>query len=78
MNTSPSLSARRPTILFIASKRVISTFDFDVGNFQVLDESIANPDFHLVGDILNKIERPDLIIAVGGGSSIDLANFGFA
>ena len=60
-------------ILFIASKRVISTFDFDVGNFQVLDESIANPDFHLVGDILNKIERPDLIIAVGGGSSIDLA-----
>ena len=60
-------------VLFIASKRVISTFDFDVGNFQVLDESIANPDFHLVGDILNKIERPDLIIAVGGGSSIDLA-----
>ena len=60
-------------VLFIASKRVISTFDFDVSNFQVLDESIANPDFHLVGDILNKIERPDLIIAVGGGSSIDLA-----
>ena len=60
-------------VLFIASKRVISTFDFDVSNFQVLDESIANPDFHLVGDILNKIKRPDLIIAVGGGSSIDLA-----
>lgn len=59
--------------LIIASKRVISTFNLDVDNFQVLDESIVNPDFHLVGDILNNISKPDLIIAIGGGSSIDLA-----
>ena len=67
------LSELRGNILFIASKRIINTFDFDVGNFQVLDESIANPDVHLVEDILNKIKKPNLIIAIGGGSSIDLA-----
>ena len=60
-------------ILLIASKRVINTFELDVGNFQVLDESIANPDVHLVGKVLEKITEPDLIIAIGGGSSIDLA-----
>ena len=60
-------------ILFIASKRVINTFGFDVTRFQVLDESFANPDVHLVGDILDKIKKPELIIAIGGGSSIDLA-----
>ena len=60
-------------VLFISSKRVITTFSFDVNNFQVLDESVANPDVHLVGNILNKIKKPDLIIAIGGGSSIDLA-----
>lgn len=60
-------------ILFIASKRVINTFNLDVGNFQVLDESISNPDIHLVENILEKITKPDLIIAIGGGSSIDLA-----
>lgn len=59
--------------LIIASKRVINTFDLDVSNFQVLDESINNPDVHLVEDVLNKITKPDLIIAIGGGSSIDLA-----
>ena len=60
-------------VLFIASKRVINTFELDVGNFQVLDESIANPDVHLVETVLGKITKPDLIIAIGGGSSIDLA-----
>lgn len=59
--------------LIIASKRVINTFDLDFGNFQVLDDSIANPDFHLVQKALNDIDKPDLIIAIGGGSSIDLA-----
>ena len=58
--------------LFIGSKRVISTFDLDVNNFQVLDESIANPDVHLLEEILEKIPRPNLIISIGGGSSIDL------
>lgn len=58
--------------LLIASKRVINTFKLDVSNLQVLDESIANPDTHLVEKTLS-IEKPDLIIAIGGGSSIDLA-----
>lgn len=35
-------------VLFIVSKRVINAFNFDVGNFQVFDESIANPDVHLL------------------------------
>ena len=60
-------------VLFIGSKRVITTFDIDVINFDVIDESIANPNIHLVEDILSRIEKPDLIIAIGGGSSIDLA-----
>ena len=59
-------------ILFIASKRVITTFNIDVNNFQVLNESIVNPNFHLVSEVLEKIDKPDLIIAIGGGSSIDL------
>ena len=59
--------------LFIGSKRLISSFDLDVSSFQVLDESLANPNIHLVEYVLEKIEKPDLIIAVGGGSSIDLA-----
>lgn len=59
-------------ILLIASKRVINTFNLDVGNFQVLDESISNPDVHLVHKFLNQVRKPDLIIAIGGGSSIDM------
>lgn len=60
-------------ILFISSKRVINTFKLDVSNFQLLDESISNPDIHLVEKVLNEISKPDLIIAIGGGSSIDMA-----
>lgn len=60
-------------ILFIGSKRVINTFELDVSNFQVIDESISNPDIHLLKKVLDKIKKPDLIIAIGGGSSIDLA-----
>lgn len=59
--------------LLIASKRVINTFDLDVSNLQVLDASIANPDTHLVRKTLDNIQKPDSIIAIGGGSSIDLA-----
>lgn len=59
-------------ILFIGSKRVIDTFELNVGGFQVFDESVNNPDVHLVNNVLSKISKPDLIIAVGGGSSIDL------
>lgn len=66
------LSNFKGNILFIASKRVINTFKIDTENFTVFDESIANPDIHLVEDVLAKIDRPDLIISIGGGSSIDL------
>lgn len=59
-------------ILFICSKRVINTFNLDVSSFQVLDESIVNPDVHLVREILNRVDKPDLIITIGGGSTIDL------
>ena len=60
-------------ILVIASKRVINTFELDVSRFDVINESIANPDIHLLDKILDEISKPDLIIAIGGGSSIDLA-----
>lgn len=60
-------------VLLIASKRVINTFKLDVSMFDVIDESISNPDIHLLKKVLSGISRPDLIIAVGGGSSIDLA-----
>ena len=59
-------------ILLIASKRVINTFNLNVDNFQVIDESISNPDVNLVENILSKINKPDLIISIGGGSSIDM------
>lgn len=67
------LSEFNENILFIGSKRVISTFNLNVDSFQIIDESINNPDVHLVKRVLNEISKPDLIIAVGGGSSIDLA-----
>ena len=60
-------------ILLIASKRVISTFTLDVSDFQVIDESISNPDIRLLERVLCDVSRPDLIVAIGGGSSIDLA-----
>lgn len=60
-------------VLLISSKRVIDTFDLNVSKFQVIDDSISNPDIHLLDKILCEISKPDLIIAIGGGSSIDLA-----
>ena len=60
-------------VLVIGSKRVITSFDLDVNKYQVLNKSIANPDIQLVEQVLNTISKPDLIIAIGGGSSIDLA-----
>lgn len=59
-------------VLFIASKRVIGNFDFDVSGFDVFDESISNPDVHLIERVLGSIDRPDLIVSIGGGSTIDL------
>ena len=69
----PRLNNFGEKILVIASKRVINTFELDVSRFDVIDESIANPDIHLLEKILCEISKPNLIIAIGGGSSIDLA-----
>ena len=63
-------------VLLIASKRVINSLDLDwenLTNFNIFDESLANPDIHLIDRVLSEIDKPDLIIAIGGGSSIDLA-----
>lgn len=67
------LSEFNMNILFIGSKRVINNFKLNVDDFQVYDESIANPNVHLVRKVLTDISKPDLIIAIGGGSTIDLA-----
>lgn len=63
-------------LLLIASKRLISHLNLNIdelSNCEIFDESIANPDIHLIDKVLTEIEKPDLIIAIGGGSSIDLA-----
>lgn len=63
-------------VLLIASKRVINSLDLNMDNltnYDIFDESLANPDIHLVDRVLSQIDKPDLIIAIGGGSSIDLA-----
>ena len=60
-------------VLLIASKRVITTFEIDTTRLDVIDESIKNPDIHLLEKTLSDLTRPELIIAIGGGSSIDLA-----
>ena len=67
------LNTLKGNILLIASKRVIETFEIDTQNFTLIDKSINNPDIHLVGKVLKNLEKPDLIVAVGGGSTIDIA-----
>lgn len=58
--------------LLIASKRVINKFEINTSKLEVINESISNPDIHLLEKILSDLNNPDLIIAIGGGSSIDL------
>lgn len=69
-------------IVLIASKRLIKTFELENliseftknESFKLIDVSIANPDTHLIHEIFNQItEKPDLIISIGGGSTIDFA-----
>lgn len=70
------ISFNNKNVLLIASKRVLNSLSLDkdkLTNFSFLDESLANPDIPLVDRVLSSIEKPDLIIAIGGGSSIDLA-----
>ena len=67
------LNDTKGEILLIASKRVIKTCKIDVSKFNVIDESIKNPDIHLLEKTLTDLKKPDKIIAIGGGSTIDLA-----
>jgi alcohol dehydrogenase class IV len=66
-------SFKNENVLFIGSKRLINTFDIDTSHFDVIDDSIVNPDIHLLEKVFETINKPDLIIAIGGGSTIDLA-----
>ena len=65
-------------VLLIASKRVIKTFEINTDSLDVIDKSIANPDVQLVENVLSDLNKPELIIAIGGGSTIDLAKAIFA
>lgn len=70
------ISFNQKNVLLIASKRVLNSLSLDknsLTNFAFFDESLSNPDIHLVDDVLKNIVKPDLVIAIGGGSSIDLA-----
>lgn len=70
----------KSNVVFIASKRLIN----DVGlndilskfdeSFILFDESLTSLDTHLICDYFTKIKvRPELIIAIGGGTTIDFA-----
>lgn len=65
--------------IVIASDRLLSScnlksiFD-EFDNIFLINESIANPDIHLLDKIMSNLSfKPELIISIGGGSSIDLA-----
>lgn len=66
-------------VLIIASDRLINTFNLNeiFNNFNdlfLINESISNPDTYLIEKLMVKIPfKPEIIIAIGGGSTIDLA-----
>lgn len=60
-------------ILLIASKRQLKTLPIDMESFTLITDSINNPDIELVHETLDKLtNKPELIISIGGGSTIDL------
>lgn len=67
-------------VILIASKRLIRDNDLDevVSNandtFTLFDDSMKSLDTHLICDYFKQIkQKPELIIAIGGGTSIDFA-----
>ena len=63
-------------VVFIASKRLIDSCDLNdiVNNFILFDESLTSLDTHLISRLFKEIkETPKLIIAIGGGTTIDFA-----
>lgn len=67
-------------VVFIASKRLIQTNNLDeildehADNIVLFDESLKSLDTHLICDYFKRItQKPELIVAIGGGTSIDFA-----
>ncbi|MBE6487609.1 MAG: iron-containing alcohol dehydrogenase [Methanosphaera stadtmanae] len=67
-------------IVLIASKRLINHMGWNSilsnvnDNFVLFDESMKSLDTHLISDYFKQIkQKPELIIAIGGGTSIDFA-----
>lgn len=67
-------------IVFIASKRLIQANDLQEildksgKNLTIFDESLTSLDTHLISEYFKQItEKPELIIAIGGGTTIDYA-----
>lgn len=70
----------QPNVVFIASKRLIETNNLEEildkysDNIILFDESLKSLDTHLICDYFKRItQKPELIIAIGGGTSIDFA-----
>ncbi len=70
----------KSNIVFIASKRLIESNNLDVildkydESLVVFDESLKSLDTHLISDYFKRISsKPELIIAIGGGTTIDFA-----
>ena len=70
----------KSNIVFIASKRLIESNNLSVildkydESLVVFDESLKSLDTHLISDYFKRISsKPELIIAIGGGTTIDFA-----
>lgn len=72
--------SHKNNVVFIASRRLIEAYNLKdiLENYDeslvIFDESLTSLDTHLICDYFKRITgKPDVIIAVGGGSSIDFA-----
>ncbi|MBE6487664.1 MAG: phosphonoacetaldehyde reductase [Methanosphaera stadtmanae] len=70
----------KSNVVFIGSKRLIESNNLDEilkgfdESLVIFDESLKSLDTHLISDYFKRIiKRPELIIAIGGGTTIDFA-----
>lgn len=70
----------KDNIVIIASRRLIESYALEEildnfeKNFILFDDSLTSLDTHLISDFFKKITfKPELIISIGGGTSIDFA-----
>lgn len=66
----------KENVILIASKRLINYLDIEsvCNEFILFDDSLKSLDTHLISKLFKQIpERPELIISIGGGTSIDFA-----